>query len=212
MQSQYNELLAASVRVVHGIVCCRILLNIRQAAARGGGSTEMSHIIAFAAAPGQQTNQAETIQHEAYSMQSEEEGPHWQADGILLYDRHCPAGEAEWSFGGRTGMDSLVQCCAKTVATLLARFLYPFKWSFPVQQTSHHCSIYLASLPNGVCFHQVHSVVNIAWRLTFFKPKKNVQYLNVASQACISLFLWLKWAFYAYSVLQNDRQLFEKTG
>jgi hypothetical protein len=95
MQPLYNELLAASIRVVHSIVCCRILLNLRRAVTRRDGSTEVSHIIVFATAPGPQTNQAETILYEAYGTRSDEEDPHRQADGILLYDRHRPAGEAE---------------------------------------------------------------------------------------------------------------------
>jgi hypothetical protein len=94
--------MAAPVRVVHSIVCCRILLNLRRAAAWKGGSTEASHIIAFATALEQQTNQAETIRHETYDTWSDEEDPHRQVDGISTWDRHCTVEElSEASTAGR---------------------------------------------------------------------------------------------------------------
>jgi hypothetical protein len=54
----------------------------------------MSTGMAFATAPGQQTNQAETVPREAHGMRSDED-PRRQADGILLCDRHHSAGEVE---------------------------------------------------------------------------------------------------------------------
>jgi hypothetical protein len=48
---------------------------------------EVSHIIVFATGHGQQTNQTETIQHEAYDMRSNAgEDPHQQADGISSWE------------------------------------------------------------------------------------------------------------------------------
>ena len=58
--------MASLTRVVHSIVCCRVLLNLRQAAAPDHTSAEMSHSLAFASPPGQQTSQPESAQLEAY--------------------------------------------------------------------------------------------------------------------------------------------------
>ena len=83
--------MAASARVVHSIVCCRILLNLRQAADRRDDSTEMSTALAFATTPQQQTNQAETIGLEG---PSEEEDPRLQVDGTGSQDGHLAVGVA----------------------------------------------------------------------------------------------------------------------
>jgi len=84
--------MAASTRVVHSIVCCRILLNLRHAADRRDSSTEMSTGLAFATTPEQQTNQVET---EGYGARGDGEDPHRQMDEILLQDRRRAVGEAE---------------------------------------------------------------------------------------------------------------------
>ena len=84
--------MAASTRVVHSIVCCRILLNLRQAADRRDTSTELSTGLAFATSPEQHTNQAETIGLEGLS---DEEDPRPQADVAGAQDRHRALGEAE---------------------------------------------------------------------------------------------------------------------
>jgi hypothetical protein len=92
---QFNGLMAASTRVVHSIVCCRILLNLRRAATSRDSSTEMSTHMNFATAPGQQTNQAETARSETYGTQSDLEDPFRHTDAISLRDRQRLAGEAE---------------------------------------------------------------------------------------------------------------------
>ena len=51
--------------------------------------------LAFAAPPREQTNQAETARTDLHGTQTDEEDLRLQADGILLEDRHHPAGEAE---------------------------------------------------------------------------------------------------------------------
>ena len=88
--------MAASTRVLHSIVCCRILLNLRQAAGRRGSVPEMSTGLAFATAPGQQTNHAETIRLETYGTRSDEENSRWEADAsrISSQDTHQPVGVA----------------------------------------------------------------------------------------------------------------------
>ena len=57
--------MSAPVRVVHSIINCRILLNLRRAASPRDGSTAISSIIlAFAPAPEPETDQADTIRLE----------------------------------------------------------------------------------------------------------------------------------------------------
>lgn len=65
--------MGASTRVFHSIICCRILLNLKQAMSTKGSLTEVSTGLAFASSVGQQTNQQETIQLEGYETQSHEE-------------------------------------------------------------------------------------------------------------------------------------------
>lgn len=83
--------MAASTRVIHSIVCCRILLNLRRAAERRDSSTEMSTRLAFATTPEQQTGQAETIGLEGYGG---EDDPHQQVDETVSQDGHLVIGEA----------------------------------------------------------------------------------------------------------------------
>jgi len=71
-------------RVIHSIICCRILLNLRQAAVCGGNLTGVSTGLVFAVVPGQQTNRAETIQLEAYGARSAEEDPRRQEDVLCF--------------------------------------------------------------------------------------------------------------------------------
>jgi len=69
------------VRALHGIICCRILLNLRQAALSKPGSTAVASVsLAFATAPGQETNQTETTRLEARSVWSDEGDSRRQAD------------------------------------------------------------------------------------------------------------------------------------
>ena len=78
-------------RAVYSIICCRILLNLRQAAEWRGDLPDVAVSgIVFAAAPGQQTNKTETSQLEASGTRSDEEGHRLQTDGILLEERHRP--------------------------------------------------------------------------------------------------------------------------
>jgi hypothetical protein len=79
-QPEFNGLMAASTRVLHSIVCCRILLNLRRAASTRSDSTELSTGLAFATSPEQQTNQAETTQLETHGMGGDEEDPRRRAD------------------------------------------------------------------------------------------------------------------------------------
>jgi len=66
--------MTASVRVVHSIVCCRILLNIRRAASPGDGSTVTESTgLVFATAPRPERSQVDTIQLEVYGVRSGEE-------------------------------------------------------------------------------------------------------------------------------------------
>lgn len=59
--SEYGGLMGASTRVFHSIVCCRILLNLRQVGTPKSTSTEVSTGLAFASTVGQQANNPETI-------------------------------------------------------------------------------------------------------------------------------------------------------
>ena len=86
--------MAASTRVVHSIVCCRILLNLRQAAERRDSSTEMSTGLAFATTPEQQTGQAESIGLEGYGALGDEEDTRRQVDETVSQDGHLAIGEA----------------------------------------------------------------------------------------------------------------------
>jgi len=60
--------MSAPVRVVHSIISCRILLNLRRAASPRDGSTVIrSTSLAFATAPESETNQADTMRLEVWS-------------------------------------------------------------------------------------------------------------------------------------------------
>jgi len=73
--SHFNVMMFLVVRVAHSILCCRILLNIRRAASKGCDPTIEEGItnLVFATAPGQGTNQAETIRLEVHDGASVEE-------------------------------------------------------------------------------------------------------------------------------------------
>jgi len=80
-----GDLLVAFSRVVHGIVCCRILLNLRQAATPRGSSTILKSIgLQFAVAPGQGASLAETIQLETFAVRDDGESSCQQADGEFV--------------------------------------------------------------------------------------------------------------------------------
>ena len=88
--------MALFTRVVHSIVCCRILLNLKQAAEWRGDLPDVpASGIVFATAPKQQTNQTETSRFEAAGTRSDEEGHRLEADEILLEDSYRLVGEAE---------------------------------------------------------------------------------------------------------------------
>jgi len=72
-----GDLMFAFSRVVHSIVCCRILLNLRRAASpRDGLAVIRTTGLVFAAAPEPETNQADTAQLGGYDVGSCEEGSH----------------------------------------------------------------------------------------------------------------------------------------
>jgi len=75
--------MAAVSRVVHSIVCCRILLNLRQAATPRGPSTILKSITLQFATPEQEMNQAEMIQFETGGARGDEEDYPQQADEEL---------------------------------------------------------------------------------------------------------------------------------
>jgi len=58
---QYSGLTGVNTRVMHSIVCCRILLNLRRAVKPDDTPTEVSTRLAFASPIGQQTSQLQTI-------------------------------------------------------------------------------------------------------------------------------------------------------
>jgi len=77
MQYMLGDLMFAFSRVVHSIVCCRIILNLRRAASpRDGLAVIGSTGLVFAAAPEPETNQADTIQLEGYDVGSSEDSHH----------------------------------------------------------------------------------------------------------------------------------------
>jgi len=75
---QFNELMSVPFRVVHSIVCCRILLNLRRAVSLGGPPEGSSTSLAFATAHGEQTNSVEVVrlETETSSTWSEERDSH----------------------------------------------------------------------------------------------------------------------------------------
>jgi len=79
-----SGLMVAFSRVMHSIVCCRILLNIRQAATPRGPSTVLESIsLQFAIAP-EETNQVEAIQPETRGARDDDEISRQQADENLV--------------------------------------------------------------------------------------------------------------------------------
>jgi len=81
MKYMFDDNMIGFSRVVHSIVCCRILLNLRQAAIPRGPSTILKSIsLQFAVAPEEETNQVETIQPETYGTRDDEENSRQQAD------------------------------------------------------------------------------------------------------------------------------------
>ena len=88
--------MASLTRVAHSIVCCRILLNLKQAASWGSDLPDVpTRSIEFAVPPRQQTDQTEMSRLEASNTQNDEEGRHLEADGISLQGRHRPTREVE---------------------------------------------------------------------------------------------------------------------
>ncbi|KAF9791081.1 hypothetical protein BJ322DRAFT_1208316 [Thelephora terrestris] len=72
---QFSGLMGASTRVMHSIICSRILLNLREAVTPNNTSTEVSTGLAFASSFGQRTTQPqhETIRLEVHHTWSGEE-------------------------------------------------------------------------------------------------------------------------------------------
>lgn len=65
--------MAASTRVIHSIVCCRILLNLKQAAKPKDTSAKVTSDLVFGAPPDQQTSELETVLSGVRSTQIDEE-------------------------------------------------------------------------------------------------------------------------------------------
>ena len=81
MQYILDDIMVALSRVVHSIICCRILLNLRQAATPRGPSTILESIsLQFATPPEQETNQVETIQLETYGARGDGMNSRQQVD------------------------------------------------------------------------------------------------------------------------------------
>jgi len=69
-----DDLMVALSRVFHSIVCCRILLNLRQAGTPRGASTILESInLQFATLPERETDRDEVIQLEAHDTRNDEE-------------------------------------------------------------------------------------------------------------------------------------------
>jgi len=83
---QYGGLMAASIRVIHSIVCSRILLNLKRVVGSRNNSTAMSTGLAFATSPGQQTNQADTIALGVHGTRGDDEDPCRRADGDFVME------------------------------------------------------------------------------------------------------------------------------
>jgi len=67
-----DDLMVALSRVVHSIVCCRILLNLRQAGTPRGASTILESInLQFATLPERETDRGEVIQLEAHDTRND---------------------------------------------------------------------------------------------------------------------------------------------
>jgi len=76
------------LRVVHSIVCCRVILNLRRAALPRDTPPSMSISLTFEAAPGERTYGAETIQLDAYGERSDGRDSRQQASqsSVAGYD------------------------------------------------------------------------------------------------------------------------------
>jgi hypothetical protein len=84
-----------ATRVSHSIICCRILLNLKQAATPENTSTGVSTGLAFRTSPGEQTNQAETVQLEARGSWDDEGNQEGGMAGTSSQNRNRPVGEVE---------------------------------------------------------------------------------------------------------------------
>jgi len=80
-----GDLLVAFSRVVHSIVCCRILLNLRQAATPRGSSTVLKSIsLQFEVTPEQGTSLAEAIRLDTFVVRDDGENYCQEADGEFV--------------------------------------------------------------------------------------------------------------------------------
>ena len=68
------------VRVVHGIICSRIILDLRQAASPGDTFLTVSTGLIFAAPPWQRTNPTDMVLFETGGAQNENENFQGQTD------------------------------------------------------------------------------------------------------------------------------------
>ncbi|KAF9792915.1 hypothetical protein BJ322DRAFT_1031985 [Thelephora terrestris] len=97
--SQYGALVNTATRVFHSIICCRILLNIKQAAAPTNATTAMSVGISFATSPGEssrgETSQGESIQLVGCSSWDDERNLGSEMAGTSSQDRDHPVGAVE---------------------------------------------------------------------------------------------------------------------
>ncbi|KAF9792916.1 hypothetical protein BJ322DRAFT_85190 [Thelephora terrestris] len=92
---QYGALANTATRVFHSIICCRILLNIKQAAMPTNGTTAISAGMSFATPPGEQTSQGETIQMVGCNSWDDERNLGSEMAGTSSQDKDRPVGEVE---------------------------------------------------------------------------------------------------------------------
>jgi len=84
-----NGFMVPIVRVMHSIICCRILLNLRRAASLRDPSTNPRTMsLAFATSPGQEMGQTETDHFEMPGARNDEEDLRHQADGEDFVAEH----------------------------------------------------------------------------------------------------------------------------
>ena len=80
--------LVLMLRVVHGIVCSRIILNLRQASSsEEDAHPVLSTGIMFEAPPLQRTNQTETLLLEIRSIRNNNEDPREQIDEDFVVEQ-----------------------------------------------------------------------------------------------------------------------------
>lgn len=81
-------------------MCCRIILNLRQAASpRGSNSAAVTTGLMFVTSPGQQIEQVETIQLEGRDTRSDEGSLRGADVDAMSTDRHYrPVGTCRYSF------------------------------------------------------------------------------------------------------------------